>query len=116
MIVQASDDLLRKRKRMPIKQQTPGPAEAAEMLAVQALAFIAGDPDRLGRFLAITGIGPAEIRIAAREPHFLAGVLDHIASDEALLMLFAEQSGLEPKTIAHARRVLGYSAGESENL
>jgi hypothetical protein len=115
MIVQASDDLLRKRKRMPIKRQPPAPAEAAEMLAIQALAFIAANPDRLGRFLAITGIGPAEIRTAAREPHFLAGVLDHIAGDEALLLLFAEQSGLEPKTIAHARRVLGHSYGEGEN-
>ena len=34
--------------------------EAAEELAIQALTFIAGDSERLGRFLAITGIGPAE--------------------------------------------------------
>jgi hypothetical protein len=48
--------------------------EQAEGLAIQALAFIAGDSERLGRFLAVTGIGPAEIRTAAREPGFLVGV------------------------------------------
>ncbi len=37
--------------------------EAAEGLAIQALTFIAEDPERLGRFLAVTGIGPAEIRL-----------------------------------------------------
>ena len=49
------------------------------------LAFIAADPERLGRFLAATGIGPADIRAAAREPLFLAGVLDHLANNETEL-------------------------------
>jgi len=43
---------------------------AAEHLAIAALGFIAGEPERLGRFLAITGIGPDSIRAAAREPQF----------------------------------------------
>ena len=34
--------------------------EQAEGLAIQALTFIAGDGEQLGRFLAVTGIGPAE--------------------------------------------------------
>src|SRR4029450_7460703 len=41
---------------------------AAEALAVAALGFIAGEPERLGRFLAMTGIGPDSIRAAGREP------------------------------------------------
>ena len=57
--------------------------EEAEGLAIQALAFIAGDGERLGRFLAVTGIGPAEIRAAAREPGFLIGVLDYMSSTVA---------------------------------
>ena len=32
--------------------------QAAEIVAIQALSFIAGDPERLGLFLAETGIGP----------------------------------------------------------
>ena len=81
--------------------------EAAEALAVQALTFIAGDPERLGRFLAVTGIGPAEIRSAAGEPGFLAGVLDYLASDEALVMEFATETGANPASVGTARQVLG---------
>ncbi|HEX3339480.1 MAG TPA: DUF3572 family protein, partial [Pseudolabrys sp.] len=37
-------------------KQSPVPTrEQAEGLAIQALTFIAGDGERLGRFLAITG-------------------------------------------------------------
>src|ERR1044072_9909729 len=50
----------------------------AENLAIQALSFMASDPERLGAFLAATGIGPEMIRKAAADPAFLAGVLDHV--------------------------------------
>ena len=79
----------------------------AEVLAVQALSFIAADPERLGRFLAVSGIGPDQIRAAAREPHFLAGVLDHMAADERLLLAFAGQRGFDPGDIVRARQALG---------
>jgi hypothetical protein len=80
--------------------------DAAESLAVQALTFLAGDPERLARFLALTGIGPDRIRAAAASPGFLAGVLDHVASEEALLMAFAERSGIDPADVARARQAL----------
>src|SRR3972149_5973101 len=54
--------------------------EAAEGIAIQALSFTAGDGERLGRFLAATGIGPSEIRAASRQPRVLAGVLGYLAS------------------------------------
>jgi hypothetical protein len=81
--------------------------EAAEELAIQALTFIAGDSERLGRFLAVTGIGPAEIRAAARAPGFLIGVLDHLAADERLLTAFAAEAGVEPSAIGKALAALG---------
>jgi len=99
---------------MPFSRPSPVSAEAAEMLAVQALAFIAQDGERLGRFLAVTGIGPAQIRKAAKEPRFLAGVLDHVAADETLLLAFAEQAGIDPSAIARARRVLGAAPWERD--
>ena len=43
----------------------------AESLAIQALGFMAGEPERLGAFLAATGIGPETIRKAAADPAFL---------------------------------------------
>jgi len=81
--------------------------EAAETVAIQALAFIAEQPEQLGRFLAITGIEPNQIRDAAREPDFLAGVLDHILGDEALLIAFAETAGIDPAVVARLRKALG---------
>jgi hypothetical protein len=80
--------------------------EWAETVAIQALNFLADDPERLARFLALSGIGPQAIRDAAREPEFLAGVLDHIAGDERLLVAFADDCKLAPKDIMAAQEIL----------
>jgi Protein of unknown function (DUF3572) len=81
--------------------------EAAEMLAIQALAFIAEEPERLNLFLSTTGIAAAEIRTAAREPGFLAGVLEHMLAHENLLIVFADSAGINPAAVARARSALG---------
>jgi len=107
MIGYGSADLLRKGKFVPKKALLSMAPEAAEALAIQALTFIAGDGERLGRFLATTGIGPAEIRAAAREPGFLAGVIDHLASDERLLLAFCSETGISPADFAKAHAALG---------
>lgn len=88
--------------------------EAAEGLAIQALTFIAGDGERLGRFLAITGIGPTEIRAASRQPEFLAGILQYLASDEALARDFVAEVDRRPDDIARAHVALGGEAWERE--
>ena len=80
--------------------------EEAETIAIQAIAHIAADEDRLGRFLALTGLDPAELRNAAREPGFLASVLDHLAGYEPDLLAFAAEAGLPPERVAAARLVL----------
>ena len=91
---------------MPKFKQGPLAAEVAEVLAIQALGFVAQDEERLGRFLDITGLGPTEIRAAARERRFLAGVLDYVMGDEALLVAFAGHAQVDPPTIAVAHRAL----------
>ena len=78
----------------------------AENLAIQALGFMAGDPEGLGAFLAATGIGPEMIRKAAADPSFLAGVLDHVCADEGLLMGIAGHVGVAPQDVEHAQAVL----------
>lgn len=88
--------------------------DRAEALAIQALTFIAGDNERLGRFLAVTGIGPAEIRRAAGEPGFLAGILEYMAADERLISAFAEEAGLDPSDVDKARTALAGSPWERE--
>ena len=79
----------------------------AERLAIQALTYLAGDPERLGHFLAATGVGPEMIRKAAADPSFLAGVLDHVIADEPLLVAVADDAGVTPQDIEHAQAVLG---------
>ena len=96
-------------KTRPIAAQ-----EAAEALSIQALSFIAGDAERLGRFLAVTGIGPSEIRAAAREPRFLAGVLEFLVSDHRLATEFAAEAGYSPDDLAKAHIALGGEHWERE--
>jgi hypothetical protein len=81
-------------------------SEKAESTAISALGFIAGDAELLPRFLAITGIEAASIREAARQPGFLAGVLDFLLAHEPSLMRFATETGADPASVAEARRVL----------
>jgi Protein of unknown function (DUF3572) len=96
-------------------KQGPAPTrQQAEGLAIQALTFIAGDPERLGRFLAITGIGPGEIRAAAREPGFLAGVLEYMASDDRLMSAFAAENNLNPADLDRSRVALAGGPWERE--
>lgn len=90
-------------------KRTSPTRENAEMLAIQALGFIAEEPERLGAFLAATGLAQEAIRGAAREPGFLAGVLDHMLGDENLLLAFANGAGIDPGAIARARHALGGS-------
>jgi hypothetical protein len=78
----------------------------AEIVAVQALSFIAGDPERLGQFLAESGIGPETLRTAATDPHFLANVLDFVMRDDATVKAFAAASQLHPTNIAAAHQAL----------
>jgi hypothetical protein len=82
------------------------PREVAEIVAVQALTFLAGSPEKLGLFLSESGIGPETLRSAAADPKFLAGVLDFIMRDDATVKEFAESSQLPPATVAAARDAL----------
>ncbi|KXF77645.1 hypothetical protein ATN84_09860 [Paramesorhizobium deserti] len=80
--------------------------ESAQTLAVQALAFLAGDDELLPRFLSLTGIQPGDIRTAAREPGFLAGVLQFYLAHEPTLMRFCEATGSKPEDMQRALNAL----------
>jgi hypothetical protein len=95
---------------MPKRSTTKGDES---VIALQALTFIASETERLERFLALTGLGPDDVRARAEEPDFLAGVLDHLLADESLLLAFCAEAGLAPEVPARARAKLeGKSHGE----
>ncbi len=89
-----------------MRKPVHNPREVAEIVAIQALSFVAGDPERLGLFLAESGIGPETLRSAAADPRFLASVLDFILRDDATVKAFADASKLHPTNIAAARQAL----------
>jgi uncharacterized protein DUF3572 len=90
-----------------MKRPSSAAREAAEMLAIQALSFIAEEPARLNAFLSASGLALGHLRESARDPGFLAGVLDHMLADESLLMAFADSAAVDPADIARAKGALG---------
>jgi hypothetical protein len=82
-------------------------AERAAGIAIEALAWLAADATRLERFLALSGLGPQNLRKAAAEPSFLAAILDYLAAHEALLLEFASDSARRPEDVARAHAALG---------
>lgn len=89
-----------------MKKPIQNAREVAEIVAIQALSFIAGDPERLGAFLAESGIGPETLRTAAADPRFLSSVLDFVMRDDATVKAFASVSELHPTNIAAAHQAL----------
>jgi len=78
----------------------------AEALAVQALAWMAGDAELIGRFLASTGAGPGDLRVRAADPEFLGFVLDFLLADETALIAFAAAKNIRPELPMRARAAL----------
>lgn len=82
------------------------PASALSV-AIAALTFLAADPERLTKFLSMTGLGPHNLRGAAADPGFCGSVLDYLLADEPLLLAFAADAGFEPGDVARAHQGLG---------
>src|SRR5262249_11184749 len=111
---QANEDFLRNRKRMAMGKRDCVEREAAESLAIQVLTYLAAEPERLGRFLSLSGVGPPPICAAATEPGFLAGVLDYVSADESLLLEFADHAGVDPEDVVRAQAALSGERWERE--
>jgi hypothetical protein len=90
-----------------IRRPTRMTAALAADIAARALLFLAEDPGRLGRFLAVTGLGPETLRQQARNPEMLAAALGHVMEDESTLLTFAANAGIEPELLVPALATLG---------
>ena len=80
--------------------------EAAEALAIEALAWLAKDEAAAGAFLAAAGAAPQDLRARAAEPEFLGFVLDFLLSDEARLIAFCREAGRPFEAPMRARAAL----------
>lgn len=99
---------------LPIREPKLANSPDADEVAVGALAYLAGDEERLGRFLDVTGLRPDTLRRAAAESGFLASVLEYVTADERLLLGVAENLGLSPEGIVRAQATLSRSQTSEE--
>ncbi|QCK87397.1 DUF3572 family protein [Phreatobacter aquaticus] len=89
--------------------------EHAEAMGIDALGFLAAEPERLERFMALAGIDLSTIREVARDSAFLAAVLDHLMSDEPLLLAFAANKGVKPEVVVRCAHLLGGGPWERDS-
>jgi hypothetical protein len=80
--------------------------DEAETIAIQALGFLAEEPNRIGRFLSLTGMEPGTLMEGAETAAVQVALLDHLLGDESLLMVFSGHAGLNPDAVAEARALL----------
>ncbi len=77
--------------------------EAAEILALQALAWLVGRPEDIDRFLAGSGLDAGELRRAAGDRHLLESVLAFLLANEGLLLEFCQDASILAQTVHLAR-------------
>lgn len=78
----------------------------AEEIAVQALVWIAAREDLGGVFLGATGASPEDLRQRGADPDFLLSVLEFLTMDDAWIVGFCEEAGIDYTHPMMARRVL----------
>ncbi|MEL6171759.1 MAG: DUF3572 domain-containing protein [Pseudomonadota bacterium] len=80
--------------------------ESAETLAIQCVAWMAGQDDMLDHFSNATGVGQTDIRERVQDPEFLASVLDFMMMEDAWVMDFCAAHNLPNEAVMQARQVL----------
>lgn len=85
----------------------------AEAIALQGLTFLVSDPQRLVRFLSLTGLTPQELKGFGKDRALQAALLDYLLSDESLLLVFTAEKGLPPDSMAPAYELLSQAAGQA---
>ena len=81
-------------------------SDHAETIAVQALAWLAGNEELLPIFMGSSGLSADDFRTRAQEPEFLGAVLDFLMMDDAWLTAFCDSQGLGYTVPMQARAAL----------
>jgi len=82
------------------------PDTNTQVVALRALAWTLGDPDRARRLIDLTGLDPAALRARAGEPAVLAAVLGFLEANEADLVACAGDLDVAPAALVRARAEL----------
>lgn len=93
-----------------LHEKTVNAAPAPAIIALQALAHVAGDADLGPRFLALSGLDAAGLRAGAGDPAVLAALIDFLAQREADLVATADAIGVKPEALVRAGAMLAGGA------
>ena len=80
--------------------------ESAQILALQALTWLAADDQLLARFLDATGVGASDLAIRAGDADFMAAILDFLLQEDAWIIAFCDARGLPYTAPQSARAAL----------
>lgn len=80
--------------------------EQAEIVALHALGWLAGNEELLPVFLGASGAAPAELRDRAAEAEFLGAVLDFLLMNDDWVLECAAACGQAPESFQQARVLL----------
>lgn len=80
--------------------------DRAEMVALQALGWMAGNDAVLEAFLGATGASVGDLRDGAGDPAFLGALLDFIMMDDVWVVSFCDSAGLAYDAPMRARAAL----------
>ena len=75
-------------------------------LVAEILTFLGDDPERIGRFLALSGLDVGDLRRVCVTAVFAESLLDHLCAQESLLVAFAETKGYDPASLEAVRQSL----------
>ncbi|WP_375403222.1 DUF3572 domain-containing protein [uncultured Sphingomonas sp.] len=84
------------------RQDTPD----AAALALRALVWTLGEPERAQRLLDLTGLDPSDLRERAGEPAVLAAVMGFLEAHQPDLMACAEELEVAPEALVAAHEEL----------
>ena len=82
------------------------PDDNTETLALQALAWTLGDPDRARRLIDLTGLDPADLRARAGEPAVLSAALGFLQAHQPDLLACADALEVAPERLIQAQERL----------
>lgn len=80
--------------------------DGAEVLALQALSHVAGDPELADAFMGGSGLSPDDLRRGAADPVFLASLLDFLTQRDDWVMAFCDAHGHPYDAPLRARHAL----------
>lgn len=82
------------------------PTESAETLALEAVAFLFQDEERIERFFNASGLEPNDVRARLTDPALLAAVCAFLLTDDVLVLDFCQGRQCLPEDLHRAQHRL----------